>query len=402
MTLHNIIIPGFQFSGIHCGIKDDPKKKDLTLIYSENPKTLVDGVFTTNKVFAAPVTVCREVVKKGFGQMVVINSGVANACTGSIGLKNAYQTQKEAARIFGMDASRVLVCSTGKIGDKLPMKKLIKGLGKSTQHLGPGNFVVAAKGIMTTDEYPKYAWVKGEIGGKKYVIGVMAKGAGMLCPNMATMLAYVITNLNFTQATLRTIFRRAVGQTLNRITVDGDTSTNDTVLVMANGLAGNKTFTADSAAGRKVEKQMTELLDEMARKITLDGEGATKCTKVFINGAKTVAEARKIAYSIGNSPLVKTALFGCDPNWGRIMAAVGYSGAHVVQEKLKVSIGPHMVVKNGQGVIGPSDNFKALQNYMKKQDLEITVDVGVGKASFFVYMSDLTYDYINLNAEYHT
>ncbi len=338
MTQHNIIIPGFQFSGIHCGIKDDPKKKDLTLIYSENPKTLVDGVFTTNKVFAAPVTVCRDVVKKGYGQLVVINSGVANACTGNQGLKDAYQTQKEAGRIFGLSPEKVLVCSTGKIGDKLPMKKLVGGLAQSTSRLGPGNFVLAAKGIMTTDEYPKYAWVKDDIDGKKYVIAVMAKGACMLCPNMATMLAYVMTDLNFTKSALKTIFRRAVNQTLNRITVDGDTSTNDTVLVMANGMAGNKTFTADSPIGRKVEKQITKILDEMARKITLDGEGATKCGKVFITGAKSVADARKIAYSIGNSPLVKTALFGCDPNWGRIMAAVGYSGAHVIQEKLKVSI----------------------------------------------------------------
>ncbi|OGP09687.1 MAG: bifunctional ornithine acetyltransferase/N-acetylglutamate synthase [Deltaproteobacteria bacterium GWA2_45_12] len=393
-------IPGFQFAGFHCGIKDDIRKKDIAFIYSEEPNTLVDGVFTTNKVFAAPVTVCRDVVKKGIGRLIVINSGVANACTGMKGMQDALQTQKVAAKEYALNPNEVLVCSTGKIGDTLPMSTLIKGIRRSKNEMGKNYFMDAVRGIMTTDQYPKYATATGTISGKKYTIAVLAKGAGMLCPNMATMLAYVVTDLRFDRKTLKTIFRNAVDKTLNRITVDGDTSTNDTVLILANGRAGNKTFSVTSREGKQVETQLTALLEDMARKITLDGEGATKCCRVEIKGAKNESEAKKIAYAIGNSPLVKTALFGCDPNWGRIMAAVGYSGASIVQEKLNVWIGSHQVVKNGSGVKRKS--MDALNTYMKKRDMDIKVDCHMGRGEFFIFMSDLTYDYIHLNAEYHT
>lgn len=395
-----ITIPGFQFAGLHVGIKDSARKKDLALIYSENPNTLVDGVFTTNRVCAAPVMLCREVVKKGRGQLVVINSGVANACTGKRGLKDARRTQQEAARIFEVEANRVFVSSTGKIGDRLPMPKLLNGLKKAKDYLGPKNFLEAVKGMMTTDQYPKYGVLRDQLFGKKYTLAVLAKGAGMLCPHMATMLAYVITDLHFHPTVLRAIFRRAVNQTLNRITVDGDTSTNDTVLILANGHAGNAAFAEKSAEGRRVEKQLRELLELMAQKITLDGEGATKCCLVRVNGARNVEDAKKIAYAIGNSPLVKTALFGCDPNWGRIVAAVGYSGASIDPTKIRVGMGPFCLVKNGVGV--KQKKFSNLIRYMKKQKIEMYIDCSQGVGSYHVYMSDLTYDYIHLNAEYHT
>lgn len=395
-----IVIPGFQFAGIHCGIKDNVRKKDLSLIYSEEPETLIDGVFTKNRVCAAPVVLTRKSIRQGYGRLVVINSGNANACTGGRGLKDALRTQAEGGRLFGLDPSRVAVCSTGKIGEFLPMKKLLKGIAKARDSLDRTNFMEAAKGIMTTDQFVKYGSIRDEIQGKKYTIAVMTKGAGMLRPDMATMLTFVMTNLRFDRKILARLFRRAVDMTLNRVTVDGDMSTNDTVLIMANGRTGNRPFSVDGAEGRKIGGQLTSLLMHMAHKIALDGEGATKCCEVKITGARNEGDAKKIAYAIGNSPLVKTALFGCDPNWGRIMAAVGYSGARINPQKISISIGPHPVAKNGTGLHAFIPSL--VSKYMEKKLIEIRVDCQVGFASFHVFMSDLTYEYIHLNAEYHT
>lgn len=402
MTSPKIKIPGFQFSGIHCGIKDSSRKKDLSLIFSEEPDTIVDGVFTKNKVVAAPVEICKKIIKKGKAQLIVVNSGIANACTGPKGMANALRTQKEAAKLFNLSPSSVLISSTGKIGDQLPMKPLISGLQTAKEKLNSKNFYEATQGIMTTDQYPKFASSRSKINGKDFSIAVLAKGAGMLRPDMATMLAYVLTDLKVSRATLKKIFRSAVNQTLNRITVDGDTSTNDTVIMMANGRANNKEFSATSPAGKKVEKILINLLEDMAKKIALDGEGATTCCTVFVKGAKSQADAKKIAYAIGNSPLVKTALFGNDPNWGRIMAATGYSGAFVKQDKISIQMGPYLLVKNGMGCITDAKKIAKVSQYMKQREIEMTVDIKQGQADFHIFMSDLTYDYIHLNAEYHT
>lgn len=401
MVTQKIVVPGFQFCGIHSGIKADPKKKDLSVIYSEEPQTLVDGVFTRNKVCAAPVDVCRKVIKKGKAQLVIINSGIANACTGSQGMKDAIDIQKFAAHTFSIPQNRVCVSSTGKIGDFLPVQKILTGITKAHHEIHPKGFMDATAGIMTTDQYPKYGVIKGKLDGKAYTLAVMTKGAGMLRPNMATMLAYVMTDLHFHLPVMKKIFRDAVDLTFNRVTVDGDTSTNDTVLMLANGRAGNKPFTMTSKAAQTIQKQLITLLTDMARQITLDGEGATKCCKVVIEGAKTQAQAKQIAYAIGNSPLVKTALFGCDPNWGRIMAAVGYSGAQIKQDKIDIKIGRFWLVKNG--VAFTKTALPDVVSYMKSnRDLDMYVQCRQGAGQFFVYMSDLTYDYINLNAEYHT
>jgi len=395
-----IIIPGFQFAGIHCGIKDDVRKKDLTLIFSEEKNTLIDGVFTKNKVCAPPVDLCRHVVRNGKAQLVVINSGIANACTGKRGVTDSKRTQKEVAKLLGIPPSKVCVSSTGKIGDFLPMAKLSMGLKKATHQLSPHNFFDAVKGIMTTDQYPKFGFIKGRLLGKSYTIAVLAKGAGMLRPNMATMLAYVLTDLKMTRSCLKTLFRSSVDFTLNRVTVDGDTSTNDTVLMLANGRAGNKTFSAASPTGRRIRKELNGLLTKMARQITLDGEGATKCCEVHVSGARNLEDAKRIAYAIGNSPLVKTALFGCDPNWGRIMAAVGYSGAKINQHQINIKIGNNWLVKKGMGLKGAP--IAKISKYMRQKNISMQVQCGNGKGKFFVFMSDLTYDYIHLNAEYHS
>lgn len=398
-NMKKILIPGFQFAGIHCGIKDNAKKKDLTLIYSEEPNTLIDGVFTKNKVCAAPVVISRATVKNGKAQLVVINSGVANACTGAQGLRDAKATQKEAARLFGLKPLNVAVCSTGKIGSTLPMPKLLRGIKAAKRELNSNSFMEAAKGIMTTDQFHKVGVVKGKIDSKKYTIAVMTKGAGMLRPDMATMLTFIMTDLQMDKKTLGILFRNAIDQTLNRVTVDGDMSTNDTVLIFANGRAGNPVFGVNTLAGKQVQAELTALLTSMAQKITLDGEGATKCTRVQIRGARNTSDAKKMAYAVGNSPLVKTALFGCDPNWGRIMAAVGYSGASIKPEKIKIAIGPYQVVAKGQGV---KFNAKEVSKYLWKKSVDITIDCGLGKGAYHVFMSDLTYEYIHLNAEYHT
>lgn len=395
-----IKIKGFQFAGIHAGIKDSKNIKDMALIYSEEPNTLIDGVFTKNKVCAAPVDLCRKVISKGKAQLVVINSGVANACTGKQGERDALKTQTHAAKLFDLPPEKVCVSSTGKIGDFLPMKTLLNGIEKAKNELSEKHFQDACEGMMTTDQYPKFASIKGKIQGKPYTIAVLAKGAGMLRPDMATMLAYVVTDLKFSSSTLKKIFREAVDVTLNRITVDGDTSTNDTVLMMANGKAENKTFTATSTTGKRVKKEIISLLTDMAQQITLDGEGATKCTLVNVTGASSQSDAKKIAYAIGNSPLVKTALFGCDPNWGRIVAAVGYSGAKINQKNIQVKMGKFPLVKNGAGL--KNIPVKQVSSYMKNKHITIDVKVGKGKGEFFVFMSDLTYDYVTLNAEYHT
>lgn len=394
-----IFIPGFQFSGVHCGIKDNPRKKDLSLIYSEEPSTLMEGMFTRNRVCAAPVTITQKSIRQGFGQLIIANSGNANACTGSRGYRDALAMQNEGAKLFGLLPSRVAICSTGKIGDPLPMKKIKKGIKKAKDFLDASDFLEAARGIMTTDQFLKYGCVKEKVGGKKYILAVMTKGAGMLRPDVATMLTFIVTDLKFSKPVLRKIFRECVDATLNRVTVDGDTSTNDTVLMMANGRAQNRLFSEKSAAGKKVKIQLTELLTEMARKITLDGEGATKCCKVIVTGAKNENDARKMAYAVGNSPLVKTALFGCDPNWGRIMAAVGYSGAAINPTAIDIKIGPYWVAKKGRGI---SFQAKLVSRYLHKENVEITIRTGSGKGTFFIFMSDLTYDYIHLNAEYHT
>lgn len=400
MPKNKIIIPGFQFSGIHCGIKDSGRKKDLTLIYSEEPKTVIDGVFTTNKVVAAPVILCRSHLAHGKGRLIVINSGIANACTGVQGMRDAKKTLKTASKLFGLHPKEVYVCSTGKIGEYLPMPHLLKGLKTAKGDLSEKNFLEATKGIMTTDQYPKFDLVRGRILGEDYTIAVLAKGAGMLRPNMATMLAFVVTDLRLNRATLKSIFREAVDKTLNRVTVDGDTSTNDTVLMMANGRAGNALFSAKSAEGIKIKNELTRLLENMARQIALDGEGATKCCDVVVSGARNREDAKKVAYAIGNSPLVKTALFGCDPNWGRIMAAIGYSGAHVVQNKINIEMGSYQLVLKGEssGKFSPDE----VSRYLKNKNITMKVNLGLGRGNFHVYMSDLTYDYIHLNAEYHT
>lgn len=397
---NKIAVPGFLFSGRHCGIKEDPQKLDLAVIFSKNPKTVAAGVFTQNKVCAAPVKICQQALKSRYAQLIVINSGIANAATGAFGFKQALETQKTAAKNYSVDSQKIFVCSTGKIGQPLPMQALKVGLEKSAQNLSADAFDQAAAAICTTDAYQKKVFHCGKIGKQPFHIAIMAKGAGMIQPNMATMLCFVMTDLAIEKSALQKMLKHAVDQTLNRLSVDGDTSTNDTVLALANGEVKNKPINTASAEFIKIQKILTDLLQQIVFLIALDGEGATKCFRVHIKNAASIKDAEKAARAVANSQLVKTAVFGCDPNWGRILCAVGYSGARVVEEKARVQIGTSTLFDRGKVLV---KNEKPAAIYLKNnQHITLTVDLGLGDAEFFIYASDLTYDYIKINAEYRT
>lgn len=393
----NTVIPGFEFAGMSCGIKDK-NKKDLAVILSQASQTTVAGMFTKNRVCAAPVKICQKHVKKNQVKAIVINSGNANAATGTRGFKDSQKICEAVAKKFALKSFQVLPCSTGKIGVPLPMGKIISGI-KNIKPRANG-FLDCVKAICTTDAYIKTAVHHGKIDGKKFTIAVMAKGAGMIHPKMATMLCYIVTDLKIQNPVLKNLLKESVDQTLNCLSVDGDTSTNDTVLMMASGVCGNKDFKTDSSTYKRIQKTLTNLLEEIAILIAKDGEGATKCLRIHVSEAASQKDAQKVAKTIVNSPLVKTAMFGCDPNWGRILAAIGYAGARVDEGETVIKLGAIPVFSKGKPL---GKNEKRASVYLRKnQIVDVFVFLGMGKAHAKTYGSDLTYDYVKLNAMYHT
>lgn len=398
--IRSIIIPGFSFGGLSCGIKIGKKQKDLAAIFSHNPQTTLAGVFTQNAIKAAPVQVCQKNLKKKYGQLILVNSGIANAATGQAGLKDANTMSRKAGPIFGLSPDSIFICSTGKIGPRLPLNKMIRALPELKKQLNENSLHDFAQAICTTDAYIKVASVKGQIGKKKYTLAVIAKGAGMIHPKMATLLCFVVTDCKIEKSALQKMLKNSVDDTLNSLTVDGDTSTNDTVLMMANGLAGNIPITTTSLNYSGVENNLKILLEKTAILIALDGEGATKCLRISVTGAGTNVQAKNIAKGIGNSPLVKTAAFGNDPNWGRILCAAGYSESSVSEKNTVIKIGPTIVFHKGKSY---STTAKKVSNYLKTHKIiDIMVRVGSGKGQARVFASDLTYAYIKLNADYRT
>lgn len=391
-----IKIPGFFGSAVSSGIKKKGKK-DLALIYSEIPAK-VAGVFTTNIVKAPPVLLGMDRVKSGYCQAVLVNSGVANAFTGKPGLKDSLVTSKEVAKQLGVAESLVIPSSTGVIGGRLPVDKMKKAMPKLIKNLSEEGFLDVADGIMTTDAFPKYAVKQVVIGRKKGTIAVIGKGAGMIAPNMATMLAYILTDFNISKRALTKALKNTVNNSFNKIIVDGDTSTNDTVLILANGKLGNKLIKESGAEYNKLEKALTEVASEVAEMIVRDGEGATKVAKIIVKGAKTEKDAERIARTLGTSSLVKTAFFGEDPNWGRIVAAAGRAGVNFDPHKIDLFFDDQKILSNSKEVI----NEKKAQGVLKKPKFEVTLDIKSGKASSFVIASDLTFDYIKINAHYRT
>ncbi len=385
---------GFLATGTTCGIKKS-KKLDIGVIYSKTP-AIACGMFTQNRVKASSVVFNKKVINNPI-HGITVNSGNANSCTGNQGIADTKTMATLSEKNFNTPKNSFLVCSTGIIGEKLPMNKIESGIKNLSEIIHKKNNNNFAKAILTTDLKTKQTAVEIKIGNAKVRIGGACKGSGMIEPNMATMLAFITTDLKISKTELQPIFKRAVNKSFNSITVDGDSSTNDSVLLLANGMANNKKLNKKELV--IFEEALSDIMIKLAKMIVLDGEGATKLASVKVTGAKTESDAKKVAKAIANSNLVKTALFGNDPNWGRILCAAGYSGAKFKENDLSLWLCNTNILKNGQLV---SFNKKTLANKMKKKEIDITVNIGKGKKETTVWTCDLSYDYVKINAEYHT
>jgi len=397
---------GFLAAGVACGIKASGRK-DLALIVSELP-CVAAATFTTNKVKAAHIVVCRENLRpqKATVRAIVVNSGNANCCTGKQGVEDARQmcewTARElsAQRHLNIQPHEVLVASTGVIGVPLPMDKVKQGITMAVAHLSRQGGKEAAEAIMTTDTKPKFAAVRLELFGKVMHIGGIAKGAGMIAPNMATMLCFIGTDACIGRKALQSALRYAVERSFNSITVDGDTSTNDTVVLMANWMAGGSEIAEDSDAFLRFREALTALCQRLAKMIAADGEGATKLVEICVTGAESERDAKAVALTVANSLLVKTALFGNDPNWGRIAAAVGRAPARVKSETLAIRLGEFECFRRGEPVT--FDEVAAHEWLKASREITLHIDLGIGAASWTVWTCDLSTEYVRFNAEYTT
>jgi glutamate N-acetyltransferase/amino-acid N-acetyltransferase len=387
---------GFHAAGISAGIKAG-KKLDLALVVSEVPATAA-AVFTLNKAQAAPVLVSKQhlIASRGTVRAVVVNSGCANACTGDDGLSDAREMAAETAKLVGCPIEQVLVASTGVIGVGLPMDKLRAAIPQAFAALSTVQGPQAAQAIMTTDPFPKEASATFTVGGRTVTIGGMAKGSGMIEPMMATMLGFITTDAAVAQPVLHRALVEVVDETFNAITVDGDSSTNDTVMLLANGASG---ATISDAEYPQFVKALYVVCRELAIGIVRGGEGATKLVTVTVSGGASAADARKTAKAIANSLLVKTAIHGGDPNWGRLLAVAGRAGVAFDPDRAKVTIGPVVLFADGR----PHDErAPEAAEYLKGTDISVGVDLGVGSESSTVWTCDLSAEYVRINAEYRT
>lgn len=391
-------IQGFLFSTVEAAIKK-AGRKDLALIFSEVPAAAA-AVFTTSTVKAAPVLLSHEHIISGTARAVIVNSGNANACTGEQGMKDAQETVKLVSQALGIDMKEVQVCSTGVIGVQMPMERMRPAITPLVDGLTSGTLDDIAQAIMTTDTFPKMEARSGQAGGVSYTVAGIAKGAGMIMPNMATMLSFIITDAAIEPAFLQQAFRCAVESSFNAITVDGDMSTNDTCLIMANGMAGNPLITEGSVEGKAFSATVNDVLLSLAKQIVKDGEGATKFVEIRVSGAKDNADAKRAAMAIANSSLVKTAFFGQDANWGRIFAAVGYSGAEVDQSLLSLSFDDVCMARNG--IFAGGDAEARGTEVLKQKEFTVSVDLGISSGTSTVYTSDLTHEYVSINADYRS
>ncbi len=415
-------VPGFRAAALHCGIKSTPKP-DLALLVSDVPANAA-AVFTTNKVVGAPVIIGRHHIKHGILRACITNSGCANVCTGKQGLADALEMcQLTATHLNALPAhapsiknqkskienppiplTHILPFSTGVIGHFLPMDKIRAGIPPLVAQLSHSQAAgeAFAQGILTTDLVAKSACTTLRLGGKKVTIAGHCKGSGMIAPNMATMLAYVATDAAIDRRALAKLLPAVADQSFNCVTVDQHTSTSDTFVVLANGLANNRKITSGADLA-KFHHALLEVADSLAQQIARDGEGATKLVTVLVTGAASPADAKRAAEAIANSPLCKTAIHGGDPNWGRFVSAAGYSGAAMNPDQAACKIGPLTVFKNGRPT---TINLKDVQAVMRQNDLAITVDLGIGRGvknhRHRIYTCDLSREYIAINADYHT
>ncbi|MGI6495578.1 MAG: bifunctional glutamate N-acetyltransferase/amino-acid acetyltransferase ArgJ [Kiritimatiellia bacterium] len=390
---------GFRAAGVEAAIKY-AGRKDYALLVSDEPANAA-AVFTTNQVAAAPVLLDRERIAAGHRiQAVAVNSGCANACTGPQGLVAARAMAKAAADALGIDEKRVLVCSTGVIGAPLPVERVEAGAKAAAAALSRDGGDDAARAIMTTDTVPKHAAVRMEIGGRTVTLGGMCKGSGMIDPHMATMLAFLATDAAVARDALDAALREAVDASFNRVVVDGDRSTNDTAILLANGASGAPEIDASHPDFPSFKAALRALCRELAKKMAMDGEGATKFVTVTVRGARNERDARLAARAIARSPLAKTSWFGCDPNWGRVIAAAGYSGAEVDDRLARISYGG--IAAYDRGVLADKATLARLRQAMSGRAFDVLVDLGLGDGEDTVLTCDFSCDYVNINADYTT
>jgi glutamate N-acetyltransferase / amino-acid N-acetyltransferase len=391
-------VPGFLASGVVAGIKPSGKK-DLALVHSPTPARSA-AVFTSNQVKGAPVLVSMEHARSGAAQAIVASSGCANVCTGERGLKDAREMTKTVADLLRIPINHVLIAATGVIGVPLPMDRIRAALPKLVKALSPQGGRAAAEAIMTTDTRPKEAALRVEVNGKSVTLGGIAKGVAMLEPHLATMFCFVATDAAVARGALTGILRRGVDHSFNRVTVDSDTSTSDTVAILANGLAENRPIEAGGRGLRQFAAGIEALMTRLATMLVADGEGATKLVAVNVRGAASRRDALVAARSVANSPLVKTAINGADPNWGRIMMALGKSAARIDQDKVSIAFGDEGLVE--RGVIREGVRLERIREIMGGQEYEITIDLGLGRGEDRMWTSDLSEEYVRLNGKYTT
>lgn len=389
---------GFLASGVHCGIKKSPIL-DLALIVSSEPGPIA-GLFTTNRLAAAPVLLDRLHLRCGTGQAVIVNSGNANACTGPQGLADAEEMAHLVAQRLNVEPHTVFVGSTGVIGQPLPMARIREGIPRVMSRARRTGGREAARAILTTDLKTKEAAASARIAGRTVTVGGMAKGSGMIHPDMATMLAYVTTDAAIEQAALQQALVASTNRSFNCISVDGDTSTNDTVLCLANSMARNFIIRAGSSEATEFQRLLDTVCFALAIKVCRDGEGVTKIVQLVVTGAKTTEDAKQIAKTIGTSCLVKTALFGEDANWGRIIAALGRSGIPIEPHRIALAFDGVPMVKSGVG-LGRSAEQR-ISRVVRRKEFTISLDLGQGAATARLWTTDLSYDYIKINASYRS
>ena len=391
---------GFTASGVHCGIRKNKIKKDLALIVSE-VKAAAACVYTKNLVKGAPILVTQKHVADGYAQAIIVNSGNANTCNAN-GTEIAEGMANLVEQHTGIAATDVVVASTGVIGQKLSLEPIENGMSDLVKNLGK-NSTDAAQAIMTTDTVEKQIAYSFTLGGKTCHIGAICKGVGMLCPNMATMLMFICSDVNISPEMLQKALRLDVEDSLNMVSVDGDTSTNDTMCILANGLAGNERIESDGAAFKRFQKVLHAVTTSMCRKIAKDGEGATKLIECKVTGAKSKKNAKKIAKAVVCSDLLKAAMFGADANWGRVLCAIGYSGAEVDVNNVELTFqsraGEILVCEKGMGVDFSEEKAKEV---LSEDEIVIDIRLGDGFGKATAWGCDLTYDYVKINGDYRT
>jgi glutamate N-acetyltransferase/amino-acid N-acetyltransferase len=392
---------GFKAGGVHCGIRKNRTKRDLSLIYSETPASCA-AVYTTNLVKGAPLTVTKSHIADGVAQAVICNSGNANTCNAN-GIEIAQQTCALLADSLSVKAEDVVVASTGVIGQPLDIAPIAEGIPSLVKSLSDDGSALAAEGIMTTDTILKEVAVEFTVGGKTCRLGGIAKGSGMIHPNMATMLVFITTDVAISPVMLQNALRGDIAQTFNMISIDGDTSTNDMVTVLANGCAGNDCIAEENDDYAVFMQALNTVSVQLCRLIAADGEGATKLLECKVNGAPDLPTAKTVAKSVICSSLLKAAMFGADANWGRVLCAIGYSGAAVDVEKIDVSFrscaGTILVCKDGAGVDFSEEIAKKI---LLEKEIEILIDLNMGDAASTAWGCDLTYDYVKINGDYRT